>query len=308
MRAIVLERNKMVSRPLVRYLKCAGFDALAVHDPKDVAAHLEGAALLCADSFDADLMVGAVKQQPTLRGVMWTAEPLQRSIRYLVETPQISNVLGRRDFETPPRAWEVVMVARRLARQREASPPFSAFLDWGFAGFQERIASTAHRDESVGKVQRFIEHLGVPKRVAEMFGELSHEMLMNAMYDAPADANGQPRYAHDRKASLNLSEREQPTLRLASDGSQLVIQVVDPFGRLDRRHVFGGLARGLAGGEMDTSHGGAGLGMLVCHNATVALFFDVRPGSQTEVTGVFDLDLNLREFRTQAKSLHFFQA
>jgi hypothetical protein len=26
------------------------------------------------------------------------------------------------------------------------------------------------------------------------------------------------------------------------------------------------------------------------------------------VTGVFELDLNLREFRTQAKSLHYFQA
>jgi len=38
------------------------------------------------------------------------------------------------------------------------------------------------------------------------------------------------------------------------------------------------------------------------------MFFDVVAGKHTEVTGVFELDLNLREFRTQAKSLHFFQA
>ena len=34
--------------------------------------------------------------------------------------------------------------------------------------------------------------------------------------------------------------------------------------------------------------------------------FDVQPGQKTEVTGVIDLDLNLRELKTQAKSLHFF--
>jgi hypothetical protein len=38
------------------------------------------------------------------------------------------------------------------------------------------------------------------------------------------------------------------------------------------------------------------------------LIYDVVPGQKTEVTGLFDLDLNLREFRTQAKSLHFFTA
>ena len=87
-----------------------------------------------------------------------------------------------------------------------------------------------------------------------------------------------------------------------------MLQVRDPFGRLERRHVFDGLARGLAGGEQDRSHGGAGLGLVVCHNASSALFFDVARGRHTEVTAVFELDLNLRELRTQAKSLHFWSA
>jgi hypothetical protein len=141
-----------------------------------------------------------------------------------------------------------------------------------------------------------------------MFGELTHEMLMNAMYDAPADAQGVAKYAQDRKAELSLPAAEQPLLRLATDGTKLALQVRDPFGRLQRKHVFEGLARGLAQGEMDTSHGGAGLGMMVCHNSSAAMFFDVVRGRHTEVTALFELDLNLREFRTQAKSLHFFQS
>jgi len=86
-----------------------------------------------------------------------------------------------------------------------------------------------------------------------------------------------------------------------------VLQIRDPFGRLERRHVFEGLSRGLAGGEMDRSHGGAGLGMTVCHNASTAMFFDVAANRYTEVTAVFELDVNLRELRTQAKSLHFWR-
>ncbi|MEM9492452.1 MAG: hypothetical protein AAGC55_25115, partial [Myxococcota bacterium] len=165
-----------------------------------------------------------------------------------------------------------------------------------------------HRDALVVRVQQFVDHLGLPKRVGESVGELAHELLMNAMFDAPVDDDGQPKYARDRKAHLVLEPAEQPLLRVASDGSRLAIQVIDSFGGLRRNHVFDGLARGLESGEMDTSHGGAGLGMVVCHNSTVAMFYDVITNEQTEVTGIFDMDLNLREFRTQAKSLHFFQA
>jgi hypothetical protein len=44
---------------------------------------------------------------------------------------------------------------------------------------------------------------------------------------------------------------------------------------------------------------------MVCHNASSAMFFDVARGRHTEVTALFELDQNLREFRTQARSLHF---
>jgi hypothetical protein len=306
MRAVVLERNKMVSRRLQRYFLAAGIEPVMVEDPKEVAPNLGAVQLIAADAFDGDLVAAAVSSA-RIRGLLWTAEPLKRSLRVMVENPSISNVLGRKDFESTPKPWELMLILRRLV-DPSAATTIGAYLDWGFAGYQERVATTAARDTSVANVQAFINRLQVPKRIAEMFGELAHEMLMNAMYDAPADAAGNAKYAQDRKAEISLGEGEQPILRMATDGSKLVLQVRDPFGRLQRKHVFDGLARGLAQGEMDTSHGGAGLGMMVCHNSTAAMFFDVSAGKHTEVTGVFELDLNLREFRTQAKSLHFFQA
>jgi len=238
--------------------------------------------------------------------VLWTAEPMKLSLRHLVETSRISHVLGRRDFESPPRAWEVLMVARRFVSA--ATAPLAGFLDWGFSHVELDVRSTADRDEAVMRIGEFVAGLGVPRRIVDMFGELGHELLMNAIYDAPVDQAGRAKYAGDRKADVRLLDHERPIVRLACDGSNLVLQVRDPFGRLERRHVVDGLARGLAGGEQDRSHGGAGLGMMVCHNSTSGLFFDVAPGRSTEVTALFELDMNLRELRTQAKSLHFWSS
>ena len=49
--------------------------------------------------------------------------------------------------------------------------------------------------------------------------ELAHELLMNAMYDAPTDSRGRPRYSYDRKQDIVLDEGEVPTLRLGTDGA-----------------------------------------------------------------------------------------
>src|SRR5687767_1273420 len=191
MKALVLERNKMVSRRLQRYFLAAGIDVVLVEDPKDVAANLGGVHLLAADTFDGDLISSTVRANAGMRGLLWTAEPLKRSLRVMVENPSISNVLGRKDFESTPKPWELMLVLRRLVNRADV-PALDAYLDWGYASYEEKVASTAGRDAAVAKVQAFINRLQVPKRIAEMFGELAHEMLMNAMYDAPAGADGKP--------------------------------------------------------------------------------------------------------------------
>jgi hypothetical protein len=320
MHVVILERNKLVGRKVARYFMAAGASAETVEEPAALATALDGVDLLCADSFDGDLVAEQVRARPGVRGVLWTAEPLKRSLRYLIETStdersesrgdrarrlSIDHVLGRRNFESAPQAWEIMMLARRLLGG--PTPPLGAYLDWGFRVVDIDVRATDDREAAQAEIHDFVGALQVPRRVAEMFGELGDELIMNAIYDAPVDGDGRPKYAGDRKAQVVLAAHERPVMRIATDGSRLALQVRDPFGRLERRHVFEGLARGLAGGEMDRAHGGAGLGLLVCHNASSAMFFDVASRRHTEVTALFDLDMNLREFRTQAKSLHFWR-
>jgi hypothetical protein len=301
MHAVILERNKLVGRKVARLFMAAGARVTNLEDPAQVAAAVDTADVLCADTFDADLVAENVRAKRGLRGILWTAEPLKRSLRHLI--PGIDHVLGRRDFESAPREWEVLMVARRLIAPC-APPPLPAYLDWGYTGFEMPIGSTADRDAAVTRVTELVATLQQPKRVGDVFAELTHELLMNAIYDAPIDSHGRPKYALDRKSNIVLEVEERATLRAGTDGTRLVLQVNDPFGRLERQHVVDALARGLAG-EMDQSHGGAGLGMMVCHNASSAMFFDVARSRHTEVTALLELDLNQRELRTQARSLHY---
>jgi hypothetical protein len=308
MQVVVFERNRQVARRVARQLLVLGVEAVIVEDPAQLAAALPTAQLLCADAFDGDAVLEAVRAYPALRGLLWTAEPARRAMRFLTDSPSISNLCGRKDFESSPRPWELLMVVRRLLAKESVTVPREAFLDWGHSSFSQVIASSAERDAAVSTIQERVSSLQVPRRVAEMFGELAHELVMNAMYDAPVDAQGRPKYAANRKAELRLEDKERPSVWLGTDGSRLVLQVADRFGRLQRNHVVDGLARGLAGGEMDQSHGGAGLGMMMCHNSAAMLVFDVRRGARTEVTAVFELDLNLREFRTQARSIHYFES
>ncbi len=319
MHAVVLERNRLVGRRVARHVAAVGGSAVVIEDPTQLAAAARDATLVCADVFDGDVVTAVVSARPGLRAVLWTAEPLKRALRHLAECPEIGHVIGRRDFDSPPRPWELGLVLRRLQLQgahppaapatpAPAPPPLAAYLDWGHTGFELAVTTPAERDDAVARVQLVVGELQVPRRLAEIAGELTHELLMNALYDAPVDDHGRPRHAHDRKAAIALPAADAATLRVGSDGSRLAIQVSDRFGGLRRAQIVDGLGRGLAGGELDRTGGGAGLGLTVCHHSSLALFFDLAAGRHTQVTATLDLDLNLRELKTHARSLHLWGA
>jgi hypothetical protein len=299
--AIVVERNRLVGRRIGRVLGAAGFVPRVAEEP--AAVEVAGAQLLVADAFDAAVVMRHLATQPSLRAVLYTAEPCDRLLPLALEAPRLSTILGRAGFDQPPREAELLATARTALTGEPV--PLSALVAWGAASFQRNVVDNAGLDGAVAEVQAFTLRLGAAKRVGEMLGELTHELLMNAVYDAPVDGAGQPLHAHDRKSPVTLAANDAATLRCASDGMRVAVEVVDRFGRLERRHLFGGIVRGLAGGEQDRAGGGAGLGLLMAYRSTTALYVDVAPGRRTRVTGLFDLDLNLREFRQLAKTVHF---
>ncbi|HLL85579.1 MAG TPA: hypothetical protein VK420_23105 [Longimicrobium sp.] len=319
--SIVIERSPLVRRRIERVLGAAtGLERVAAVEHPDEAEPLLATkpSLIACDAQDARRVLGWLAERlPFSHLLVWSTSSSADLARLALAQPRFSHVIGWPGFASMPRAWEVAMVARRLLDPRAKSPSLRDLLGWGATVVEWQPRTSADRDRAVSGIRELSLHAGCPPRLAERVAEAAHELLMNAMYDAPHDSRGQPRYAHDRRQDLVLEPHEVPTLRLATDGMQLALQASDPFGTLQRGHLFEGVARGLEGASadstpipsaiLDTSRGGAGLGMLKLLAASAVLMADVDHGRRTEVSVFWELDTSPRELRSMPKSIHFFE-
>lgn len=179
-----------------------------------------------------------------------------------------------------------------LARYLRGSPlpPLQAHLLWGAQAFATEIRDVAGRDAAVAHIVDLCSGpLRCGKRVADSAGEVLHELLTNAMYDAPVDDEGRPRYAQDRTAPIELGARDQVVFRYGSDGLRLALEVEDRFGRLTRADLRRSLLQG-ASGQVSRESGGAGIGLSLVCRACPVVQIDVEPGARTRVTALYDLE------------------
>jgi 5,10-methylene-tetrahydrofolate dehydrogenase/methenyl tetrahydrofolate cyclohydrolase len=68
--AVILERNKIVGRKVARLFLSVGASAVVVDEPKQVASVIDGADVICADTFDGDFVAEQVRSRSRLRGVL----------------------------------------------------------------------------------------------------------------------------------------------------------------------------------------------------------------------------------------------
>lgn len=284
-------------------------------DPDELRASLApDPIVLGCDAADLSLALDwATRRYPGLSLIVWTSGDT-RPVLEAARRHRITSVIGWPSFASTPRTWEISMAVRRLSSPSAPPARLSDVLGWGSTVLKWRPRTSEDRDHAVAEVAEWAARAGAPARLSEKLSELAHELLMNAMYDAPAGPDGRPRYAHDRRRDIVLADSEVPMFRLGTNGELIALQAVDPFGRLRRQHVLDGIVRGLgarsASGTMpvlDTSGGGAGLGMLKIYTAGAALVVDVARGRSTQVTSIFDLNVNPREQRSLPVSLHFYE-
>lgn len=207
-----------------------------------------------------------------------------------------------------PEPWETVYVTRRVLAPSEATPTSSQFLTWGVTNVAWTPGSTADLRRIVKQVEDISRNLGVDRREASVVAAAAHELLMNAIYDAPVGDDGQPVFAYHRTADVTLSERQRPTFRMAIGPAYIGLDVADPFGRLPRNRFFESVLRGLAarveGAVLDTTHGGAGLGLHSLFTSGSVLRAELRPLRETSVSWMLRRSAAHRPRDTE-RSLYF---
>jgi hypothetical protein len=311
----VLERSRLLGQRIARVVRAAmRLSHVAVDDEPASLRNALGPSptLLLCDAADLDLALEwAHDRYPSMSVAAWTTGEMDPLLDAARRDDKLVALLGVPPFGSMPRPWELSWLVRRVTSPGAVPTHVQELVLSGATLVKYRPQTSRERDLVTGEVQSLATRAGASARIAQRAGEIAHELLMNAMYDAPVDHYGTLLYAMDRKQDLALASDEAPTFRFATDGVLLGLQVIDRFGRLQRSHVLDGIARGRTaaqGGDsfLDTSAGGAGLGLSRIYTSATSMLVDVAPHRHTSVTVLLDLDIQPREARTVPSSLHLF--
>lgn len=149
-----------------------------------------------------------------------------------------------------------------------------------------RVGSTDDKDTIIAHLEQILEgsddaHDFLRQRAALMVDE----MLENALYAAPRDADGKQLFAKGGKRGLLPEERI--TLRCSFDGERLSLEVSDSWGSLSPETVQRFIALNLAeeGAEGDR----AGRGLFFMWRLMDDFYVSVQPGEATAIGGALPL-------------------
>jgi hypothetical protein len=175
------------------------------------------------------------------------------------------------------------------------------YMAWGAEVRSYELADARDREAAVNAIAREVIAAGLPDRVGSMVSVIADELLANAIYVAPVDAAGTRfRAAEPRDRARPLAGRDAVTMRWATDGRYLAVEVRDRYGSLDPASTG---IRLLAGKQYPQADGGMGLPLAyACCNQFVV---DVAPQQLTEVIALLDVRYKPTELG-RAASFHSF--
>jgi hypothetical protein len=306
----VLERDRNLLLRVSRVIRAAArLEPVASCDePAPDALSDETQLIACEGGDVAEVLDRAAARSPRAHVIAWSRST-RALIAHAVGDEHLVSLLGWPDYQSMPRAWELGLAVRTILWP-DHGPTSLGDMFAGVPVIAELRPRTADdREAVIHEIAQLAVRAGAPERTVARIGEVGHELVWNATYDAPVDARGEPRYAHDRRYPVALDAHEIPQVLVGTDGMLLGIQVTDNFGRLTRSHVLASIERGASDGDdelVDRSYGGAGLGLWRVYSSSAVTIVDVVPGHSTSVTAVFDLDVAARDARTMPPSLHLF--
>jgi anti-sigma regulatory factor (Ser/Thr protein kinase) len=184
------------------------------------------------------------------------------------------------------------------------------YLSWGVKVYQAEVRSYEDKRVALVTVAEHAKQVGARRQLIAKIESVCDELLMNAMYDAPAARKGEPARVPDRPDEVPHDGRPC-RLRYACDGRYFAVSVEDCYGELRKPEIFDHLrrARSQRGRPRnDAAGGGAGLGLYFVLASVTRFVANIQRGSRTEVVCMFDLRQSGRETDSCARSLHVFSA
>ncbi len=299
-RAVCVTTSVALRRTLRRTFHATGtavefFDAAAGSDPVDAVVVIDQETHATLSDADRELLTRG-------RALIVMGGSL--------EEDQIVDALRRerwnhviRDTDDPDDS-ELVVTSVKLASGDIFG--LEKYLAWGVKVCDSRVQTYEGKREALIAVTASARDAGARRPTVARIESVVDELLMNAMYDAPAVANGTAPTTPRRISDPVSSEAR---LRWASDGRYFAVSVEDSYGALAKDVILDHLQRARAerGRPRGTAQpGGAGLGLYFILSSVTRFIANVESGHRTEVVCLFDLKQGGRDADTCARSLHVF--
>jgi hypothetical protein len=166
------------------------------------------------------------------------------------------------------------------------------------------LKESKHRAIAVQAVKNTLTNNGVSERLSVQVTNALEELLLNAIFDAPADErNTQYRKGKDLQENIVFSDKEKIELTISNSQSYLGLSVSDSFGTLKKEVVLNIIRQNFKESSYEPdANRKSGLGINGLVQSGFSLLFVCKPGSKTEVMLFFPRVKNYKEFK---KSFRF---
>jgi hypothetical protein len=316
-RILFYDPDPKVRRVAERALIATGSDVELASDEDGLAACIEknGYDLMMLN-FDpplgkdpkwSEILDKMASRFPRTRLVLHATAQSEDYLPVLSERRFVRNLIAKN--EEPLEPDELIVTAEKLLRNDLFG--LDKYLQWGVEPYRLAIRDSRDKAGYVKEVARYANRLGCNDRTVEMIETVVDELATNAIFNAPRDANGKPRYAHlSRREHVILEPHEVGTLEFACDGNFIAVSQTDPFGALTHDVIVSYLNRCLTRGpqQLSDASGGAGIGLFRVFQSLSKFVVNIDPGRKTEVISLVDLRVSMKRFRALPKSFHIFIA
>ena len=309
-RAVCVTEDPALRRTLRRILQAAGSnvefadsaDALDASTPPQLIV-LDPKSRRSADTARLSERFGQGTEVVML-GESLDTEDIVRALRHRSFNHLISELLD-------PDEVELVVTSVKMLKGDIFG--LEKYLAWGVLVRQVDVSGYDDKRGALLEVAEYAKEVGARRQMVARIESVTDELLMNALYDAPAIRYGvRPRISERTRAGVGPIGDEQVILRFASDGRYFAVSARDAYGELKKEAILDNLARARAerGSPQARSEDGrgAGLGLYFILSSVTRFIANICPGQTTEVICLFDLKASGREVENCAKSLHVFVA
>jgi hypothetical protein len=182
------------------------------------------------------------------------------------------------------------------------------YLAWGVKIHEKQVCSYDAKQEALEAVAAQAKQVGARRSVLSRIQNATDELLMNAIYDAPAAREGGDTESRMKRITNAPCTDEPALLRYACDGRHFAVSVQDNYGELHKRVILDHLirARTEQGRPKLAARGGAGLGLYFIVSSATRFIANITPKQRTEVICLFDLDQSAARAPAGARSIHIF--